>query len=211
MLPSFRLILQHKFYKIFRMRKLLLLFFGALLVFAGCKEKETEKKEGFFPVLSFIQSQVADIDTSLYSIKKIIIYDSAHADTSWVKREEFRGLARDFLELPDLNSKKLSKLYTEEKQFDENLNRFYLFYKPVHAEKAEIQNQQVIIKPDIATGDKVLSIIVEKGISNKDSSVQKTMLWQVDKSFQVTTMTQKPGQPETIHTMKISWNEDDEE
>jgi hypothetical protein len=37
------------------------------------------------------------------------------------------------------------------------------------------------------------------------------MLWQVDKSFQVTTTAQKPGQPETTTIMKISWGENEDE
>jgi hypothetical protein len=183
-----------------------------LSVILSCKsKKEEDKTESFFPVLSFIQSQVADIDTSLYAIKQIIIIDSIHSDTTWIKREEFRGLAKDFLSLPDISSKKFKKLYTEEKSFDESMNRATFYYRPINPDKVEIQNQQVVITPDIAAGDKVRSIIIDWEIGNKDSSVQKRMLWQVDKSFQVTTIAQKPGQPETIHTMKVSWNEKEEE
>ena len=138
-----------------------------------------------------------------------MILHSTHSDTTWVKQDEFRGLAKDFLDLPDLAAKKFRKLYTEERQFDEGMNRVYFFYKPVSPEKADIQSQQVIIKPDIAAGDKVLSIIIDRGINTKDSSVQKKMLWQVDKSFQVTTISQKPGMPEVISTMKVSWNEEE--
>ena len=183
-----------------------------LFILISCQSKEEEDKaEKFFPVLPFIQSQMADVDTSLYAIKQIIIIDSNHSDTTWIKREEFRDLAKDFLTLPDIAGKKLKKLYTEERQFDETLNRVYLFYKPIKPKDTEIQSQQVIITPDMAAGDKVRSIIIDWEIGNKDSSVQKRMLWQVDQSFQVTTIAQKPGQPETIRTMKVSWNEKEEE
>jgi len=37
------------------------------------------------------------------------------------------------------------------------------------------------------------------------------MLWQVDKSFQVTTTAQKSSQPETITIMKVSWGENENE
>ena len=43
--------------------------------------KREINKEKFFPVLSFIQSQVADIDTSLYSIRKLVYVDSLRTDT----------------------------------------------------------------------------------------------------------------------------------
>ena len=182
-----------------------------LFIVIGCKQKKSEEKtESFFPVLSFIKGQVADIDTSLYAIKKIVFIDSLHTDTSWMKREEFRGLAKDFLSIPDISGKKYKKLYTEEKLYDESMNRVILSYKPINPADAEIQKQEILITPNAATGDKVSSIIIEQGIANKDSSVQKKMLWTVDQSFQVTTIRQTPGEAETISTLKVTWNETDE-
>ena len=37
------------------------------------------------------------------------------------------------------------------------------------------------------------------------------MLWQVDKSFQVTTIRQLPGQKETTTTYKVIWSEESDE
>jgi hypothetical protein len=182
-----------------------------ILILFACKQKKTEdKNESFFPVLSFLQSQVADIDTSLYSIMKIVYIDSLHSDTSWVNREEFRGLAKDFLAIPDIASKKYKKLYAEEKLYDESMNRVILSYIPIKSDKAEIQKQEILITPDVAIGDKVSSIIIDLVVSNKDGSLQKKMLWRVDQSFQVTTISQKPGEPEIISTLKVTWNEPDE-
>ncbi len=182
-----------------------------ILILFACKQKKNEdKSETFFPVLSFLQSQVADIDTSLYPIKKIVYIDSLHSDTSWVKREEFRELAKDFLAIPDIAGKKYKKLYSEEKLYDESMNRVILSYKPIKPDNAEIQKQEILITPDVAIGDKVSSIIIDQVVSNKDGSVQKKMLWRVDQSFQVTTISQKPGEPEIISTLIVTWNELDE-
>lgn len=184
-------------------------FFSVLLLAIACKQKKNtenkdDQKENFFPVLSFIKSQVAHVDTSLYSIKKIVFIDSTHTDTVFVPREQFRSLAKDFLEIPDLADKKYIKRYTEEKIFDETLNRVIISYKPQNPDKEELQKQEILIATD-ASGDKVSSIIIDRVISNKDSFLQKSMLWQVDKSFQVTTIAQKPGQPETTTIMKVTW------
>ena len=185
-----------------------------LLLSGACKQKNSDtdqnQKESFFPVLSFIKSQVAHVDTSLYPIKKIVFTDSIHSDTIFVPREEFRSLAKDFLEIPDLTDKKYKNRYTEEKLFDEQMNRVIISYKPQNPDKEEVQKQEVLIAPG-PTGDKVSSIIIDRLISNRDSFLQKTMLWQVDKSFQVTTTAQKPGQPETTTIMKISWGENEDE
>lgn len=182
-----------------------------MLILFACKPKKSEdKSESFFPVLSFLQSQVANIDTSLYAIKKIVYTDSIHSDTSWVNREEFRGLAKDFLAIPDISDKKHRKLISEEKLYDESLNRVILSYKPIKPENTEIQKLEILITPDVAMGDKVSSIIIDQVVADKNGSLQKKMLWRVDQSFQVTTISQKPGEPEIISTLKVTWNETDE-
>lgn len=176
--------------------------------FIACKQKEKGSQEKFFPVLSFIQSQVADIDTSLYSIRKLVFRDSLRTDTIYIPREQFREAAKDFLSIPDLSSSKYQDRYTEEKQFDETMNRVVLIYTPLKPEKEEIQRQEVLIKPD-PSGDKITNIIINQVINNKDSSVQKRLLWKVDESFQIVNIKQLKGQPETTSTVKIVWGENE--
>ncbi len=177
-----------------------------LLLAFSCKKKQKKKEEGFFPVLSYIKSQVAHVDTSIYPIQKIIIIDSTHSDTTDVSREQFRELARDFLSLPDLADIQYAKRYKEEKLFDKSLNTVIINYSPVDAEKEEIQGEEVLIVPDTPR-DRVKNIIINTMINNRDGFLQKKMLWKIDESFQVTTISQKPGQPETTNTLKVSWNE----
>jgi hypothetical protein len=179
-----------------------------LLTFISCKQKEKNTKEKFFPVLSFIQSQVADIDTSLYPIRKLVFIDSLRTDTIFIAREDFRKEASDFLTIPDLSSEKYEDRYIEEKQFDETMNRVMLTYTPVKPDKEEIQKQEVLIKPDPA-GDKITNIIINRMTHTKDSSVQKRLLWKVDESFQVITIKQLNGQPETTSTIKVVWGENE--
>ncbi len=174
----------------------------------ACKQKEKNNKETFFPVLSFIQSQVADIDTSLYSIRKLVYIDSLRTDTIYLPREQFRAEAKDFLSIPDLSSSKYNDRYAEEKQFDETLNRVLLTYIPLKPEKEEIQRQEVLIKPD-PSGDKLTNIIISRAIATKDSMVQKQLLWNVNESFQVITTKQLKGQPETTSTVKVIWGENE--
>jgi hypothetical protein len=178
-----------------------------LLYFIACKQKE-KNEERFFPVLSYIQSQVASIDTSLYSIRKLVYIDSLRTDTIYIPREQFRLIAKDFLSIPDLSSSEYYGRYAEEKQFDETMNRVVLTYMPLNPEKEEIQRQEVVIKPDPA-GDKITNIIINSIVSTKDSSVQKRLLWKVDESFQVISTKQLNGQPETTSTIKVVWGENE--
>jgi hypothetical protein len=176
----------------------------------SCGEKTKEVKDPFFPVLSYIKSQVADIDTSLYSIRKLVFVDSLRTDTIYLHRENFRDEAREFLSVPDISSASFRKRYVEEKMFDETLNRVLLTYTPLNPDKEEIQRQEVLIKPD-PSGDKVTNIIINTVMNSRDSSVQKKLLWKVGESFQTTITKQLAGQPEKTSIVKVIWNEDDQQ
>lgn len=193
------------------MKQYFRLVLAVAVLSSACKEKEKEDEKKFISVLSLIEKQVAHIDTSLYAITKYVIKDSLHIDTLYIPREEFRSVAKDFLEIPDLSAKKVAKRYKEETRYDELLNRVIISYIPLNPEKEEIQKQEILVTPNIATGDKVNTILISRVINNRDGFLQKEMLWQMDKSFQVVTSTQKPGQAEVITTTKVTWNEEDDQ
>ena len=176
----------------------------------GCKDKEkkVEPKEKYFPVLSYIQSQVADVDTSVYSIMRIVFVDTSRKDTTYLKREEFADAARDFLSLPDLAKPEYHDRFKEENNYDETLGRVMMIYSPVKISEEVIQREEILIKP--GPPDQVSSIFITTSQNNKDSSIEKKMLWNVDQSFQVTTIKQYPGQPEITSTIKVSWNESEQ-
>lgn len=95
--------------------------------------------------------------------------------------------------------------------FDESMNRVIFSYRPVNPSKEEIQGQEVLISPNLASGDKVTSIIIDRVISDRNGYLEKNLLWQVDQYFQVTTTEQKPGEPEKVTIVKVTWNEAEEE
>jgi hypothetical protein len=183
---------------------------GAILTFSGCKRKSktSDDDTGFFPVISFLKSQVAHVDTSLYRIIRIDEIDSLQ-DTTYIKRDEFRGLTKDFLETPDITDKSLKKKYTEYKTYDESMDRVILTYTPKD-DNMEVLREEVIISPNTSEGDQVKSIIIERMTEGKDSSILRRLLWQVNKSFQVVKFIQKPNQPETTRTFEVIWNKDSE-
>lgn len=195
--------------------KRIVLFLIPLTVLIGtaaCKSKKKEKpaSERFFPVLSFIKSQVAHVDTGLYSIRHIDLSDTIRTDTVFVQREKFRELAAEFLQLPDISDPKYDDRFREDRSYDETINRVFIVCTPVSPEKEQIQRQEVLIHQG-PEGDKVTSIIIDYNFSNKDSSVQKRMLWQADRSFQVATTRQLAGKPETVSVYKVIWSGDDVE
>ena len=186
--------------------RILLIVLGIGIWAAGCKQKkEDDSNNGFFPVSSFLKSQVKDIDTSVYPLMKIVTVDSV-SDTSYIKREQFKTYASDFLSIPDISSEELKEGYTESKLYDETLKRAVLTYMPKSPE-APIRREEVMIVPDDQTGGRVKSIFISRLMNSKDSSVEKKMYWQVDKRFQIATIVQKPNQPEKIQVLQIIWND----
>ena len=189
------------------------LFFLPFLVLLtlSCKQNPKEEEKKFISVLSLIEKQVAHIDTSLYAITRVVYTDSLHSDTDYIRREDFRSVAKEFLDIPDLSEKKVAKQYMEETRYDELLNRVIITYKPINSDGGEIKKQEIQVTPDLANGDKVNNILINRVINNRDGFLQKDMLWQIDKSFQVVTTTRQPGQSEKITTTKVTWNEDSDQ
>jgi len=151
---------------------------------------------------------VEQIDTSLFVILRTTTVDSNHTDTSYIAREDFSKVAKDFLDLPDLADPKVASRFKEEEpRYDETMNRVIFTYLPVNVEQEEIKRQELLAKPVPEGESKVNSIYIVREISNRDSFFQQKMLWLTGRSFQLTTRTQKPGKPESVITTKVTWNE----
>ena len=176
-----------------------------VLLWVSCKNKKkpTEDNSQFFPIASFLKSQVAHVDTTLFSITKLVKRDTAW-DTSYVKKDDFKREASEFLTIPDLTQKQYKGNFTETKLFDESLNKAIVTYTPTDADEAT-RREEVVIQPDQGNGDKVYSIFINQLFIRKDSIIQKNMFWQVDSHFEVTTIAQKKGSPEKIQTTRVIW------
>ena len=176
-----------------------------IMAFA-CKSKNTEPEKKFISVVSLIKEQVNHVDTSLYPILRLDLSDSTHTDTVFLPREQFANAAKDFLTIPDLGNPKVAKRYKEETIYNKSINRVTINYPPLHPQKEEVQQQELSIIPN-PSGDKVKSVYITREISNRDSSLKKILLWQMDKNFQITTISQKPGKAEKTSIIKVTWNE----
>ena len=191
--------------------RILQFLFALPVILLSCKSTpETGPK--FISVLSLIKAEVADVDTSLYPIVKTITYDSTRTDTFYIPREKFAEEAADFLSIPDLGDKKVATRYREETtRYDELLGRVIFKYVPIKPEKEEIKSQELLATPVPGQNAKINNIIIIREISNRDSFLQKKLLWQMNKSFQVITTRQKPGKPEQTTVTKVAWNENPEQ
>jgi hypothetical protein len=175
-------------------------FLLAVCFYCSCRQE----KNDVFPALDFIKGQIANVDTSVYSIKKLVRITDSTYDTSYIKREDFRNLAKDFLETPDI-SKEFGGKYTEERMMNNDLG-LVVFIATPKDENLEVRRQEVRIVPD-PSNDKVKSIYIERFKTSKDSSVIKRMTWYTDKKFQVVTIIQKQNKEEKTSVMEAIWND----
>ncbi|MFM2139397.1 MAG: hypothetical protein RJA57_1704 [Bacteroidota bacterium] len=179
-----------------------------LIFICSCRSKPKTPAASFISVVSLIRSEVADIDTSLYPIVKVVTRDSLHTDTSYIPREAFAREARDFLDIPDLADPKVAARYREEAPvYDQSIGRVIFRYLPLQPEQEEIKSQELLATPVPGQDARINNIIIVREISNRDSFLQKKLLWQVKRSFQIVTTTQKPGQPEVTTVTRVTWND----
>jgi len=177
-------------------------------LYMSCKQK----KNDVFPVLDFIKAQIANVDTSVYSIIKLVPRTDSTYDTTYVKREDFKQLAKDFLETPDI-SKTLGGKYTEERMMNNDLGLAVFIATPKDAD-LEVRRQEVRIEPGDtpdSANDKIKSVYIERVKNDKDSSVTKRMTWYADRKFQIVTITQKPNSEEKTSVMEVVWNQENEQ
>ena len=189
------------------MKKLLVLM--TMLSMLSCKNSSDKDKSNFISVPSLIEEQVNHVDSSLYSITKYTFKenDSIPSDTFYIRREEFRNEATEFLNTLDLSIGKNAKRFNEETRYDELLKKVIITYTPVNAKDEELQKEEILVDHSLATGDKVKTIIINRAINNKDGYYQYDMLWLMDQSFQITKTVQKPGEKPVVITYKVIWNE----
>ncbi|GAC1423244.1 MAG: hypothetical protein NVS9B7_25880 [Flavisolibacter sp.] len=146
------------------------------------------------------------MDSSLYRIIKIETA-GPKSDTSYIKREEFKQYAADFLSLPDIGADNLKNQYEESKINDDDLKSYILTYT-TKEKNNEVQRQDVMIdqNPDINGNSQVKTIIIDKWVTKEDFSIHKNMVWEINNRFLIVTKIQKQNQPEKISKLEVIWN-----
>jgi len=173
------------------------------LILISCKEKKNKFSDTGISAISIINGQVNKIDTSFYQIMKYDI-QAGKTDTSYVKREEIRGLAASFLNLPDITKNNYSENYTEEKILDETQNSLSITATAKN-EKLEIQKQIIIVPLDESASGNVQSIFIDRFIQEKDSLIEQKLFWELNKFFQIGSIIQVGNKPEKVQTIKVAW------
>jgi len=185
------------------MKSFSILLFSFSILFISCKGKKDIPDKPEISAISIIKGQVNHLDTSFYQLMKFET-KQGKTDTSYIKREEIRELAADFLSLPDITQKVFDEKYTEDHLIDDGQNSLSII-STTKNDDLELR-KQIIIVPlnELATG-KVKSIYFDQHIEKDNMSIDKKLFWQIDEYFQVATIIQTKNLPEQIRTVKVTW------
>lgn len=186
------------------------LLLTSVIIFYSCKTKEKEEEKRYVSITSLLKKEIEHVDTSLYSIIKIVSTDTAHIDTTYIPREKFAEEAKEFLEIPDFSDPKIAKRFKEENRYDSLMDRIILTYSPVDKTGEEVNKVELLVSTDIMSdgNNKITNIIIEKGKTDRNGAYSTQMLWNLGKNFLITHSTQKPAEAEKTTVTKVIWNDD---
>lgn len=182
------------------------IFFGLVLFACTSKKKKDKDTSQYFPVRSYVQSQVKGLDTASYSFIKIEAFNGK-SDTTLLGKEELKQYTKEFTDIPDLTDADEGNKYNETKSFDSLMGRVFMSYTATE-DDMEVTRQEITVLPTLTGSDEVKTIYIEKLIPSKDGTIEKKMLWETGYFFTITTITSK-GNSDQVHKLKVLFKKND--
>lgn len=165
------------------------------------EETESEKKQSFFPVTSYIRGQVYEIRTTGINPLRYITINN-HTDSSWLKIEELEEAVKEFLD-PVIDSTNLAGLFTEKNFLDQTIAAYTFTYEPTGKLPDTMKLKRWDVHIDAET-DKVKRIYMVKEIS-PSKTLQLT--WQGGKYCKIVSIiTDSKGASSVEREEKITWD-----
>lgn len=177
-------------------------------VFVGCRSKKAKPDvpaADFFPVKSYLQGQVAQLDTSPASFYKVETING-RSDTVSIKNKDVKTYAADFINLPDISASAIKNDYSIDHLYDDMLEAFVFTFTT--KEDHPVKREDVVLDPQLNDQGKndIKSVFVQMDEIKKDTAVQKNLLWEANRNFKIITTLQVAQQPAQIKTVCIFWN-----
>lgn len=176
-------------------------------IFCRCQSKKPDSgkdnspTEDFFPIGSYIKSQLRNLDTLPLAVIKYTT-TAGITDTAVIEKNEFRTLAEGFI-TPDISSPELHNRYTETSFIDATLGTMTLTYKAGDQDLA-VRRADVLLNRE--KGD-VQSVYIEKEIENSDSTRIDKILWTTDRNCQVSELHYYKNRQERVVVTRYVWDD----
>jgi hypothetical protein len=189
------------------MNHLLIFIFSTLFVIS-CKTKKPKPEvpaADFFPVKSYLQGQLAQLDTSSSSFYKVETIDG-FSDTTTIRNSDVKGYAGSFTNIPDISAADTKNDYTIDHLYDDMLEAFVFTFTT--KESHPIKREDVVLDPQLNDQGKndIKSVFIQMDEMRKDTLVQKNLLWEANKNFRIITTIEAPNLPAQTKTIQVFWN-----
>ena len=178
---------------------ILMAFISACSSSGSEEETNNDINKTFFPIAGNINAELKELDSLPVAVIKYTTVGD-QTDTSIADKSELRKMAA-LLTNPDISAPELKMFYREAVFMDNTINMVTMSYT-TKSEEPAVRKIDVMIQPDT---EKVKSIYVEKLEKNGDTTINRKMIWTPGKNLQVITLTNLPGQAESIKTEKYNW------
>lgn len=175
------------------------------MIACNAKKKNNDTPATNFFVSDYIKGQVAALDTVRHPFVKIETEGDRH-DTAAITAAEAKALAKDFLLLPDLSSDKLRDDYQVSHLYDDLQEAFIFTYTTTEAHPVQREDVTVEPQPNAKGQNDIRSMYADYWTSEGNASVRKNMLWEAAQRFEITTVTDAAGKPQTIKKVRVIWN-----
>lgn len=162
------------------------------------------KKPSFFPVTSYINGQLHELD-SLPVTPLLVITENNKTDSIWIKREQIRSYLQPFT-TPLIDSTNLTAYFTETSFNDRTLNCITFTYDPKVSlpDTLAIRNWTVYIDPDKGT---VVKIYLVKMITNNEKKIMQQLTWKSGKLAIINSVLLNPdGTSKLLKEEKVIWD-----
>jgi hypothetical protein len=154
----------------------------------------------YFPINSYIQQQIKDVDTTPYYVYRVQVINKKK-DSTTISRAVFDSLTKQFM-LPELEETALKKNFTEPVYADESTGSITLTYTPKDS-NSTIKNAMVLLD----TASQNVKWIFVNMLQNKgDSTIIQKIGWKGNESCYLNRSVSYADGKENKTQLNIVWN-----
>lgn len=191
------------------MKKICCLIAFVILIASACKNKSGSSgeqnrdnaTEEYYPVSSYIQSQVKKLDSLPLGIIKYTTVGNK-TDTAVVDKKDFASIAAYFSS-PDITVPGFKNQFDEASFIDASIGTIALTYTAKN-DTITLRKADVLLKQE---DSRVRTIYIEKKKPVTEGTLIQKMLWTTDRNVQITTIEQSKEAPEKVTIEKYVWDD----
>jgi hypothetical protein len=168
---------------------------------SGTVPNENESKS-YLPIASFINEDIRNVDAFAAGIL-LRTKNGQKTDSLFIKPEEFKNLAREFL-TSDLDSAIFSNEFSEESIADQATQTINFIY--TSANDKTILRKAIVYVTTSQSTDKVSRIYMEKENKSGDTTIKQKLTWKIKQYFIITEIRQTSQGFNSVITRKATWD-----